>query len=261
MPELPECEKSRRKVADHCLNRTIEAVEYGEVSHMNLPGGNARERLVGHRFTETRRHGKAIFAGSKTGPWIAVRLGMTGSLRPFDADGEAPDYAKVTFVFEGDRRLAFRNPRKFGVLEVIEDPESYIAETGLGPDAMEIGADGFAEVIGGTKGAVKSALMAQTKIAGLGNLWSDETLFRAGVAPDATANRLSDDTLGQIYSEMRHVLSHLLDNDADYGTIPGDWLFPHRTDGADCPACGGTIRKSKVGGRSAFACDTHQKTA
>lgn len=248
-------------MAEHCLNRTIEAVELGEVAHMEVPGDNARSRLVGHRFTETRRHGKAIFAGSKSGPWIAVSLGMTGSLRPFDAGGEAPDYAKVTIAFEGDRRLAFRNPRKLGTMEVIDDPDAWISDKGLGPDAMEVGRDAFAGIVGATRGAVKSALMAQTKIAGLGNLWSDETLFRAGVAPGAVADRLGHDSLATLHAEMRHVLGHLLEANADYSTIPDDWLFPHRDAGGECPRCGGTIRKSKVGGRSAFACDRHQKTA
>ncbi len=248
-------------MADHCLDRTIEAVELGEVEHMDLPGDNARQRLVGRQFTETRRHGKAIFAGSKSGPWIAVSLGMTGSLRPYDEGDGAPDYAKVTIRFEGDRRLAFRNPRKLGTMEVIDDPDAWIADHGLGPDAMQIGAEDFARVVGTTRGAVKSALMAQGKIAGVGNLWSDETLYRAGIGPDVRGDALDATTLERLHGEMRHVLGHLLDANADYSQIPDDWLFPHREEGACCPRCGGAIVKRRVGGRSAFYCETHQKTA
>ncbi|SLN09561.1 Formamidopyrimidine-DNA glycosylase [Roseivivax jejudonensis] len=261
MPELPECEANRRRVEADCLNRTIERVELGEVTHMDLPGDNARGRLTGRQFTETRRHGKAIFAGSETGPWIVVHLGMTGSLRPYDAGGKEPDYAKVTFVFEGDRRLAFRNPRKFGTMAVIDDPDAYIAEKRLGPDALDIGANAFADVMGRTRGAVKSALMAQTKLAGIGNLWSDEALYRAGIAPETRADALGPDRTARLHEAVHDVLGHLVSADADYSQIPDDWLFPHRTSGAACPACGGRIEKSKVGGRTAYACADHQEAA
>ncbi|WP_135504256.1 Fpg/Nei family DNA glycosylase [Roseovarius aestuariivivens] len=254
MPELPECEANRRRVEDHCLNRTIEAIEMGETSHMDLPGDNARGQLMGRQFTETRRHGKEIFAGSKTGPWITVSLGMTGSLRPYDAGEAAPDYARMTFVFEGDRRLAFRCPRKLGWIRMIDDPDDWIAKTGLGPDAMDIDRENFRSVIGGTRGAVKSALMAQKKIAGIGNLWSDEALFHAGIAPDVRADRLSQTQLDLLFDKMREVLGLLLDANADYNHIPNSWIFPHRDEGASCPRCGGTIARKRVGGRSAYYC-------
>ncbi|MFD1343880.1 Fpg/Nei family DNA glycosylase [Litorisediminicola beolgyonensis] len=259
MPELPEAEANRRRVTEHCLNRTIEAVRLGnDTTHVELPSASEREALVGRQFTETARHGKYIFAGSKTGPWIAVHLGMTGSLRPYTSGDAAPDFARITFEFEGDTRLAYRCPRKLGWVRPIDAPESFVAETGLGPDAMEIDRARFRAVIGATRGAVKSALMAQKKLAGLGNLWSDETLFRAGIAPDRTASGLDEGQLDSLYDEMRHVLGTLLDLNADYSKLPDDWLLRAREEGVDCPRCGGTITKTTVGGRSAYHCTEHQ---
>lgn len=261
MPELAECEANRRRVEAQCLNRTIQSIETGETSHMDLPDEAERARLVGRQFTAARRHGKAIFAGSQAGPWIAASLGMTGSLRVYNADETPPDHARMTFVFEGDRRLAFCCPRKLGGLGVIDDPDRFISDKGLGPDAMDISAAVFSDVIGRTRGAVKSALMAQKKIAGIGNLWSDEALFQAGIAPGTRADTLSDARLAKLFASMREVLGLLLEADAAYHRIPDDWLFPHREAGTRCPRCDGSITRSKVGGRSAYHCTGHQSGA
>jgi formamidopyrimidine-DNA glycosylase len=259
MPELPEAERSRRAVEKNCLHRTIEEAMPGDDSgHVELPGANERGRLEGRQFTETRRHGKMIFAGSASGPWIVVHLGMTGRLIPYDEADGVPDYAKFIIRFDGDRRLAFRNPRKLGSLTVIDDPQAYIDEKGYGPDALEISASDFARAMGDSRGAIKSALMAQKKLAGIGNLWSDEILFHAGIHPETKGSELSGEGLDSLYEAMGRVLGKVVDLDADYSRLPSDWLVPNREEGADCPRCGGTFEKKTVGGRSAYFCPEHQ---
>tara|TARA_Y100000991_G_scaffold17550_1_gene11550 strand:- start:381 stop:1163 length:783 start_codon:yes stop_codon:yes gene_type:complete len=259
MPELPEAEANRLRVERECLDRTIEAAEPGDdTGYIELPGDNERARLAGHQFTRTHRHGKLIFAGSKTGPWICVHLGMSGSLRPFDEADGPPDYAKFLIRFEGARRLAFRCPRKLGWLRVVDSPEEEIERIGFGPDALEIERDAFVEVIGRSRGAVKSALMQQKKIAGVGNLWSDEILFRVGIDPERKGTELSDNQRAEMREAMRDILSAVVDTGADYGKLPGDWLIHTRKEGAECPRCGGTIGKTKVGGRTAYHCPAHQ---
>ncbi|WP_338244569.1 DNA-formamidopyrimidine glycosylase family protein [Aurantiacibacter hainanensis] len=261
MPELPEAEANRRRIADKCLNRTIEEAVLGDnVTYIELPGDNERGRLAGRQFTETHRHGKLIFAGSQTGPWICVHLGMTGSLIPFDeGKDEQPSATKFLVRFEGERRLAFRCPRKLGWVRVIDSPEEEIARIGFGPDAMEIDEDAFVEVIGETNGAVKSALIEQKKIAGIGNLWSDEILFEVGVMPDRKASELDEKILHKMHGVMRDKLSAVLKTNADYSQLPDAWLVRHREKGAECRKCGGTIRNKTVGGRSAYYCDSHQE--
>ena len=260
MPELPEAEANRQRIEDACLNRTIDAVELGDnVTYIELPGDNERQRLVGHRFTQTHRHGKLIFAGSSAGPWICVHLGMTGKLLPFDADEEAaPRHTKLLFVFEGQRRLAFRCPRKLGWVRVVDNPETEIARIGFGPDALAISRDTFVEVIGSTRGAVKSALMTQRKLAGIGNLWSDEILYRTGIAPTQVASGLDEGKLGKMHGAMQDILQAVIRTGAIYSKLPADWLIRHRKAGAECRTCGGTIRKQTVGGRSAYFCPSHQ---
>lgn len=260
MPELPENEAQRLQLERECLNRTIEAIELGDdTSYIELPGDNERARLIGHQFTEARRHGKNIFAGSKTGPWMTVHLGMTGRLVPFDAPEDPPDNTKLLIRFEGDRRLAFRSPRKLGHVRVIDSPEDYIAQEELGTDALSIKKDEFLEVFGSTRSAIKSALMKQQKMAGVGNLWSDETLFQAGIHPEARTDELGEEKLANIFTIMRSVLQAVVKVEAHYKHLDENWLIRHRSEDADCRRCEGTIRKKKVGGRTAYFCEKHQK--
>lgn len=260
MPELPENEAQRLTLERECLNRTIVSVEPGDdVTHIELPGDNERARLVGHQFTETRRHGKNIFAGSKTDPWMTVHLGMTGWLIPFDAPDDPPDHTKLLITFEGDRRLAFRCPRKLGHVRVIDDPGEYIVAENIGPDALAIGPKEFAETFGTTRSAIKSALMKQDKMAGIGNLWSDELLYQVGLHPEVRADELSEDCLSELHDTMGRMLKKGVAVEADYSRLPDGWLIPNRKKSDECPRCGGTIISAKVGGRTAYFCDKHQK--
>lgn len=259
MPELPENEVQRRLVAKECLNRTIEAVELGDdVTYITLPGDNERARLVGRQFTETRRHGKNIFLGSKTGPWMAVHLGMTGRLMPFDAPADPPDKTKLLIRFEGDRRLAFRCPRKLGKVRIIDDPDVFITEQDLGPDALAITKAQFADAVGGSRSAIKSALLDQGKLAGVGNLWSDEVLFQVGLHPTRISENLGGKCLEDIRKRLQAILRAVVDTDATYSQLPEVWLIRHRKKGATCRRCGGTIDNAKVGGRTAYFCTSHQ---
>ena len=259
MPELPENEVQRLMLEEECLNRTIETVELGsDTTYITLPGDNERARLVGRQFTQTRRHGKNIFAGSKTGPWMAVHLGMTGKLIAFDAPAEAPDKTKLLITFEGDRRLAFRCPRKLGKIQVIDDVDSFIQEQGLGPDALAITEQAFSQQMGNTRSPIKAALMDQSKLAGIGNLWSDELLFQNGLHPERRASDLSDHELGALHAKLKPMLEAVIETGATYRKLPDDWLIRHRKVGAECPRCEGKIERRKVGGRSAYFCNSHQ---
>jgi formamidopyrimidine-DNA glycosylase len=261
MPELPENEAQRLTLERNCLNRTIEAAELGDnITHIDLPGDNELGRLKGRQFTDTRRHGKNIFLGSKSGPWITVHLGMSGWLIPYDDPEPEPDHTKFRIVFEGDRRLAFRCPRKLGHMKIVEDPDEYIAAQKLGPDALAIDRDVFTDFIGGSKATIKSALMDQNRIAGIGNLWSDEILFQTGLDPASRGSDLDDETLDTLFDTVRAALSKGVDVEADYSRLPNEWLIPNRKGGEPCPraGCGGALTHRKVGGRTAYYCPVHQ---
>ena len=261
MPELPECEAARKRIEDGALNRTIEAFSLGETRHMDLPDAAAQKRLTGTRFTRTRRHGKYIFVGSVDGPWLHIHLGMSGSVRVMNEEDSPPDYIRFSIHFEGGQQLNFRDPRKFGQITLIEDVDSFIEEKGLGPDALEIGDNAFAETIGRTRGAIKSALLNQKKLAGVGNLWSDEALYRSGLHPEARSNDLDEAEVKALHQAVQSILKEVVACNANYSDLPDDWLIHNRSDGATCPQCGGTVTKKTVGGRSSFFCPDHQAGA
>ena len=101
--------------------------------------------------------------------------------------------------------------------------------------------------------------MKQDKMAGVGNLWWDETLFQAGLHPERRANELSEDCLADLRTTMRRVLHQGVKVEADYKELPHDYLIRHREKGAECRRCGGEITSAKVGGRTAYFCSSHQK--
>ncbi|MEW9921174.1 Fpg/Nei family DNA glycosylase [Marimonas sp. MJW-29] len=258
MPELPECEAARRRIDAGALHRTIEGFDLGEVSHVELPSEDERARFVGTQFSRTHRHGKYIFVGSKDGPWLHIHLGMAGSVRVLEEGAELPDFIRFTVKFEGGNRLHFRDPRKFGLVRLVEDVDEFIADKGLGPDALEIGDNAFSETIGKTKGAIKSALLSQKKLAGVGNLWADEALYRTGIDPEAKANKLEAGKVSELHRAVRDILRAVVDTDATYSKLPDDWLIHHREDGDACTRCDGKITKKTVGGRTSYYCPDHQ---
>ncbi|KIT16930.1 Fpg/Nei family DNA glycosylase [Jannaschia aquimarina] len=259
MPELPEVEALRRRVEEGALNRTIERVDLGnDTSHIDLPGPDDRGRLEGTQFTEARRHGKYLFAGSKSGPWLALHMGMAGSVRVYDAADGNPDYARLIVAFEGERRLAFRDPRKFGWAKVVETPEDEIAAHDLGPDALDLDRDTFISRLSGGRGAVKSALLDQSRIAGIGNLWADETLYQTGIAPDVKLPELADGQIADLHRAAIRILRTVCDTDATYSELPDAWLIHRRETGRACSRCDGKIESKKVGGRTSYYCPDHQ---
>ena len=258
MPELPECEAARRRIEDGALHRTIEGFELGEVSHVELPDEEARARFLGTQFTRTRRHGKYLFVGSDSGPWLHIHLGMAGSVRVLDADAALPDFVRFTVRFEGGSGLHFRDPRKFGLVRLVEDVDAFISDKGLGPDALEIGDNAFAEVIGKTRGAIKSALLSQNKLAGVGNLWADEALYQTGIHPETRADTLGADEVRKLHATLRDILSAVVETNATYRLLPEDWLIHRRTVGKTCGRCSGKMTKKTLGGRTSFFCAEHQ---
>lgn len=258
MPELPECEAARKRIASGALHRTIEGFVLGEVSHMDLPNEAERERFIGTQFTRTRRHGKNIFVGSVDGPWLHIHLGMSGSIRVMDDSDDLADFIRFSVKFEGGQSLHFRDPRKFGQISLVEDVDDIIEAKDLGPDALQIGDNAFADVVGSTRGAIKSALLSQKKLAGVGNLWSDEVLFQVGIDPSAQACDLDSGQINRLHQTLQDILNAVVETDATYSKLPGDWLIHHRKDGEDCPRCGAPLSKKTVGGRTSYFCPDHQ---
>jgi formamidopyrimidine-DNA glycosylase len=256
MPELPEVEGFARYFAQHALRQRIIRVRIRDERILGVRKETLSRALRGHPFSQVRRHGKHLFAEAGAA-WLHLHFGMTGDLEYF-AD-EEPRFSRVVFDFENDRHLAFIDMRLFGVVDLTPSPEAYIAEHGLGPDPLQMSLREFRDRIAKRRGAVKALLMSQDVIAGIGNLYADETLFQTDIHPRRPVDRLSDAEVRAIYNAMRRIVREVIRVRAKDGDWPRRYLTMHREEGERCPKCGGTIQRTVVMSRTTYYCGKHQK--
>lgn len=252
MPELPEVEAARSRLARSATGREIEGVEVPDADALkNVTVSDFRSALSGRALRHFRRHGKVLFAHAGDGPRLVVRFGMTGDLPALSPGEEEPEHVRVRIAFADGGRLVFDNPRTFGWMELADDPETHVAANDLGPDALALSRDAFAGILGGTRGITRPALTDQSKLAGIGNLYADEILFRARLRPDAKGTDLSDAQLRDLHAAMREVLETATDRLSDGRDLPDDRLASRRGGDETCPRCGGDLRRESISGRTA----------
>jgi formamidopyrimidine-DNA glycosylase len=163
---------------------------------------------------------------------------MTGFLRYFKDKAEEPEHTRVRIDFSNGSSIGFVCPRMFGEVDHTSNVDQYIEERGLGPDALAVSWEEFKDRLAGKKSSIKSALMDQKLLAGIGNVYSDETLFQARVHPQDRMDRLSERTLDKIYKMMKSVLKKTISYQADPRKVPKSWLLPNHEKEAKCPRCG-----------------------
>jgi formamidopyrimidine-DNA glycosylase len=260
VPELPEVELYCRYFAEHALRQRVAAVRVLDERILGVRTAALKRAVVGHQFTEVRRHGKHLFANAGSS-WLHLHFGMSGYLFYYLTDDAQPRFARVVFEFGNGSRLAYDDMRLFGVVDVANDPDAFIAEHRLGPDplASEFRLPLFRRILRGRRGTVKALLMTQEIIAGMGNLYVDETLYRASIHPQRAVDALSDAEVKAIFAGIRGVLNEAIAFKSRGGDYPGRWLTQHREEGDRCPRCGGTIQRTVVFGRTTYFCGKHQK--
>lgn len=165
-----------------------------------------------------------------------------------------PEYDRILISFRNGYHLGYISQRKLGRVSLPRDPESFVAERDLGPDAMRIGRRAFVELLSGRRGMLKSTLMNQHVIAGLGNVYADEVLFQAQMHPETMLDRLGEGQLERLYHAMQDVLRKSVGIGADARDMPDDWLIGRRGAGEECPRCGAEIVRTKVNQRGTYHC-------
>ena len=253
MPELPEVEMYKRYVERHALGQTVTRVR---VLDDRILGTREIERIVGHSFRSTRRHGKHLFADAG-GVWLHIHFGMSGDLAYFV--DEPPRFARVIFDFQNGAHLAYEDMRLFGIVDLAASPDEYIRERGLGPDPLKINLRAFRALLGKRRGRIKALLLSQDVIAGIGNLYADEALYRSSIDPRRPVDRLRDDEVKTLFGNIRGVLQQTIAFKSRGADYPARFLVQHREEGDRCPKCGGTIRRTIVAGRTTYYCARHQK--
>lgn len=257
MPELPDVEVFKRYLDATALHQTIERVDVrDEYVLKGTSPGELGGLLTGEALVSSRRHGKYLFVETTGAPWLVFHFGMTGFFRYYRDPDHASEYPKLVLDHENGYHLAFDCRRKLGEVSLAPDPEAFIADQGLGPDAMSEGFDeeAFREAVGGRRGMVKTALMNQQAMAGVGNEYSEEALYQAGVHPRTPVSDLDGDALDELYGILREVMETAIERRVDPEQMPDDFIIMNRDPGSPCPRCGTAIRRIEVSGRGTYLC-------
>ncbi|MFV8225259.1 Fpg/Nei family DNA glycosylase [Christiangramia aquimixticola] len=258
MPELPEVAYQKMYVDSTSLHQKIIKVDCGAKKLFQSPQKDFEVKLLKNEFTATKQIGKYLLLELKNSGYLVIHFGMTGKLDYFKHD-EVDKHAHLTLTFDNDAKFSFICPRKFGKLFLTESVEAFREQQDLGPHATDIGEKEFQKLFDGKKGSVKTALMDQSFIAGLGNLYVDELLFHSGIHPKSKAEKLNDKEISSMYKNMKNVLDTVFKSKTEGNPIPKTYLRPHRTEGENCPNGKGKIEMIKVGGRSTYFCPECQE--
>src|SRR5437762_1518511 len=132
---------------------------------------------------------------------------------------------------------------------------------GHGPDALDISFSQFQGIFVNHRGALKAILLNQKLIAGIGNIYADEILFRARIHPATESGRVGETTVGRLFRATCYILQKAIEAKADADRMPKSWLLPHRGKGGKCPRCGRELKSATIGGRTAWFCAHCQKSA
>jgi formamidopyrimidine-DNA glycosylase len=268
MPELPEVETVLQGLQKRALGRRIAAVE---VRHPGAIIGSPEEfvaELEGRGIASLRRKGKvlALELAAKSAPprCLLVRLGMTGQFTVCARESPLEPHTHVLLALGEREELRFRDPRRFGRLRSCPREEVEAVFDRLGPDAQQMTEEQFLSAMRARRGAIKSWLMNQQVLAGLGNIYADEALFVAGIHPLAQPGRISARKARRLFRAVRKVLDHAVrlqgTSFRDYVDIegrPGNYtprLRVYQRTGKACRRCGQPIRRMVITGRSSHFC-------
>jgi len=268
MPELPEVETVSQGLHKRALGRRISAVE---VRHPGVIIGSPEQfaaELEGRTIVSIRRKGKALAleleAENAPQRYLLVRLGMTGQFTVSARATPLAPHTHVLLALGESEELRFRDVRRFGRLRSCSLEEAQAALERLGPDAQEVTEEQFLAAMRARRGAIKSWLMNQQLLAGLGNIYADEALFVAGIHPVAQPGRISAPRARGLFRAVRKVLDHAVKLQGtsfrDYIDIegrPGNYaprLRVYQRTGRPCYRCGRPIRRIVIAGRSSHFC-------
>jgi formamidopyrimidine-DNA glycosylase len=277
MPELPEVEVVRRDLDAVLRGRTLIGVEVGRDRAVRRSPSPAAfvSAVRGRAVLGTRRVGKFLVvdldASHAQADVLVIHLGMSGQLRAAEsADEPRAPHTHVVFSLDDGREVRFVDPRTFGQVftSPVRDGTRPAALAHLGPDALlELASpDDLARLLAGRRVAVKIRLMDQQAVAGLGNIYSDEILFRAGVRGTRAAGSITGAEIARIHAACREVLQDAVDArgsslaDAQYVDLYGqpgrfqDAHAVHARAGEPCPRCGTVVTRQRMGGRFGYWC-------
>ncbi len=293
MPELPEVETIKQDLEKKILHKKIEQTKVRDVKIVKNNKNFFQKEIKNNFFTEIDRVGKIlIFKLGKRDQSMLVHLKMTGQLifeckNNFIAGGHSLDnssfsagvggdlpnkYTRVIFYFSTQARLFFNDLRRFGYVKLVsnQELEEIKKDFGIDPMKSDFTFKNFVQALKGTRVEIKKVLMDQKRIAGIGNIYADESLFLSAIAPYKKTDKLKKRELEELYQNIPKILkkaikyrgttfSNYTDGEGKKGNFSNFLKIYGRKQGEKCNRCAGTIKKTKIGGRTTTYCDKCQK--
>lgn len=275
MPELPEVEMIRRVIEPQLRGRAVERVSVRRAEVIARPPAEAFcRRIAGQRFDGMARRGKFLLFRFAGGDRLLLHLRMTGCLLVTPADAPEEKHTHVVFQLDDGRQLRFSDTRRFGRFWLLGQGEaggdSGVEALGLEPFDPALTASYLAGRLGGRRKTVKGCLLDQRVVAGIGNIYADEILFRAGVRPKKSAARLTKAECAAIVRATKEILAEAIcaggstiRDYVDSSMRAGSFQLAHQVygrAGKPCYSCGSILKSVTVGGRSSVYCPHCQKS-
>lgn len=274
MPELPEVETYVRELEPALLGRTVSGATVRWARTVEMPTVPAfTQAMIGRRFTTFTRRGKYMLLGLENGATLIVHLRMTGRLTVYPM-AVAPDkHTHVLFDLADGGQLHFQDSRKFGRIWHVETPAAVLAKLGPEPLSDEFVLTDFAQRLAGRAASIKALLLDQSIVAGVGNIYADESLYLAGIHPARTGGALKLEEIAKLQGAIRTVLGKAIAaRGSSLGTSsiqnyqrpngePGGYQVEHRVfqrTGQPCLHCGAPVERIVIAQRSTHFCPTCQ---
>jgi formamidopyrimidine-DNA glycosylase len=263
VPELPEVEVKRKYIEETSLGRVIDRVAAKKTRILrNVTPAKLSRDLKGQKFVEARRRAKYLLIATSEGDTLLMHFGMTGDA-VFRSKGEAvPKFDKVEFHFSDGNALDFTDIRLFGRIALYEttDEREIPDVSGLGPEPLDRSFTfaKFSAIVRSHNTTIHQLLMEQQLIAGIGNIYSDEITYQAGVLPYRKTGDLKDAEVRAIYDKMKWTLRRAIALNADLDDHGDVFLIPHRVKSGECPH-GHPLHKKTIAARSSYYCTVEQK--
>jgi formamidopyrimidine-DNA glycosylase len=274
MPELPEVETIAADLRPHLVGRTIVRCDLRFPTIVRHPEPETFVDLVaGLRIDSVRRRGKYILIGLEESRVLVVHLGMTGQLRIVDPATPIPEHTHAIFDLDDGRQLRYRDPRRFGRILLGTEADLVLARAmpKLGPEPIDpaFSADELYVALRRRKAPLKAVLLDQSTLAGVGNIYADESLHRARLRPDRIARRVSRQSAERLHESLRESLETAIRNRGSsvdsyrdaWGEMGGqqEVLLVYGRAGEPCYTCGRPLSSVRIAGRTTVFCRTCQR--
>ncbi len=264
MPELPEVQTTVDKFKRRLTGRRIRGFKASWPRQVSPSIAQVRRAVVGRKIRRLSRRGKRIILQLDNGSCLTIHLGMSGRLEWGTGPGEVPSHLRAEILLDKNFRLLFCDARKFGKIKHVANLEQAAENLGFEPLDQTFSADALYRTLTSRARQLKPLLLDQSVVAGLGNIYVDESLFRARLHPLMSSNRLTREQVKRLHAAIRAVLRRAI----QLSGTSFDWAYPggrmqtrlrvYGRKGQPCPRCRRPIRRILVGQRSTHFCPVCQ---